>query len=178
METDSENDDDATTTPSTPTAATLTSAAAKRDRDPPVEHDLAHQHVLEGGDRLGTVDRVVALERLVEVGEGGLEVLLIGGMQDAWRRRQNSATRPHPQRRRQNSATRPHPHTINQQAADKADLAECSPRTLFIRTLPFSYFKISTLPFLGNQTRNIIKHIQGFQGPVRTQFSSLFFFFL
>lgn len=48
-----------------------------------VQHDLGHEHVLEGVNGHGVVDRVVLLEGLEEVGEGGLEVLLLGRVQDA-----------------------------------------------------------------------------------------------
>ena len=37
----------------------------------------------------------------------------------------------------------------------RADLAGCSPPALFLGTLPFLFFKISTLPFLGYQAKNI-----------------------
>eukprot|EP00966_Prymnesium_polylepis_P131982 3052211-Prymnesium_polylepis.1 len=41
------------------------------------EHDLAEQHVLEHLHRLRVRDRVKVLVRLVEVGEGRLEILLL-----------------------------------------------------------------------------------------------------
>lgn len=44
-----------------------------------VQHDLAQQHVLQRGGGLGRlVLRVVAVQRLDEVGEGGVEVLVFG----------------------------------------------------------------------------------------------------
>ena len=49
----------------------------------PVKHDLGHQHVLQRRQCLGVIHRVVALESLVEVGEGRLEVLLLSRMQNA-----------------------------------------------------------------------------------------------
>ena len=48
-----------------------------------VEHDLGHEHVFERQQRLAVLDAVVALERLVEVGVGRLEVALVGGVQHA-----------------------------------------------------------------------------------------------
>ena len=43
-----------------------------------VHHDLAQQHVLEAVHAARVADRVEVLERLVKVGEGRLEVLLLG----------------------------------------------------------------------------------------------------
>ena len=49
----------------------------------PVEHDFREQHVLEGCDGVLVLDRVVLLEGFVEVGKRGLEVALVGRVQDA-----------------------------------------------------------------------------------------------
>ena len=47
-----------------------------------VEHDLAEEHVLEGQDGLGVVDRVKALESFIKVGIGRFKIFLFC-MQDA-----------------------------------------------------------------------------------------------
>ena len=47
-----------------------------------VEHDFGHKHVLEALNCQLVVDGVVALERLVEVREGSLEILLLGGVKN------------------------------------------------------------------------------------------------
>ena len=47
-----------------------------------VEHNLGQQHVLECPQGRIVLHTAVLLERLVEVGERRLEVLLLGGVQD------------------------------------------------------------------------------------------------
>lgn len=49
----------------------------------PVEHDLAEQHVFEGHNCLGAVDRIITLKCLIEVGESRLKVFLFSCMKDA-----------------------------------------------------------------------------------------------
>lgn len=48
-----------------------------------IQHDLAQQHVLKCSECAHILNAIVALERLIEVGESGLEVTFIGCVEDA-----------------------------------------------------------------------------------------------